>query len=182
MSPLDKIHYENASEECIRCKYCNDTHFWKHGSYIRTAFYQKHSPIYATSQSVQRYKCCNSPCKRTFSILPPDVVPYSRFHWKDLLSIAGLLFSGTSVYRIAHTMWGLSKGIISRAKVLLYRLKAWFIRLCHESLQPDNETFKEAAFFCQNEHSWSTFTWMWGFHIYPSCFGTYLTPHKTALK
>ena len=178
----NKILNDTSSLPILKCKYCNDTHCWKHGCYIRTGFHKKHSVIYDTRWPVQRYKCCNPQCRRTFSILPSGIVPYCRFSWKDLLEIASLLLSGTTVYTIAHTIWGLPYRILSRSKQLVHRLKEWFIQLCHESLLPNPETFEQAALFCTQQYPWYTLTNMWDFQIYPCRFGTYLTPHKMAFK
>ena len=122
MSPERKIQHDHHEPRKIYCKYCNETRCWKHGFYIRTGFYLKHSIITDTPQLIQRYICCNPQCRHTFSILPEDVVPYCRFHWKDLMEIAVLLFRGTSAYTLAH-IWDLSLRVLCRVKALVYRLK-----------------------------------------------------------
>jgi hypothetical protein len=58
--------------------------------------------------AMQRYLCQCPSCKRTFSVLPDDVLPYCHFYLDGLLNIIGRLATGMSCYRIAKPAGGAS--------------------------------------------------------------------------
>lgn len=120
------------------------------------------------SREVQRYRCRNPACNRTFSILPPDVVPYSRFFWPDLLSVGRGLAAGATPYRLARSQWHVGPGVIVRARVLLNRLGRWFGELCREITGGVVPVGLEAMAGLVTQHyGRPEFVHMWYRHIYP---------------
>lgn len=75
------------------CEHCGEC-----GKLIRWGNYTKHlniidedDPIHRESLRIKRIYCKN--CRRTFSILPLLLIPYIRFHLKDIYTILFDFFS-----------------------------------------------------------------------------------------
>jgi hypothetical protein len=123
------------------------------------------------SRRVQRYLCRNKVCERTFSRLPADVVPYCRFFWPDLLSVACSLATGESCYRLARHVWHVGRGVITRARSLIPRLRQWLATLCREITDGVTAGGLEATAGLAHEHyGWGGLTNRWCRRIYPGRF------------
>ena len=116
----------------MRCPRCFSGEYRPHGSYVRKGF---HSRAGGTTilLRVRRYECLNPACtRRTFSILPPQVMRYCRFFWPDLLAVKQSLAVGISAYRLARYVWQVGQGVIARAAALLEQVRVWMTRLHRE--------------------------------------------------
>jgi transposase-like protein len=128
-----KIQYSHSIRKIHRifCPHCRSTHFHKHGSYTRYWF---HVMPWGADQTrkVQRYLCCNKCCPhKTFTVQPPDALPYCRFLLNDLLAVDTVLRAGKSVHFISRTLH-LSRSVIRRARRFVRRTRCFLQTLCRE--------------------------------------------------
>jgi hypothetical protein len=87
----------------------------------------------AIPMKVPRYRCLNPDCaRRTFSILPPFVMPYCRFYWFYLLALRDCLAGGKTPYHLALHVWHVGRGVIVRAAAQLRHVGAWAEELHRE--------------------------------------------------
>ena len=107
------------------CPSCHACCTRKHGQYTRNGFHSTKSTA-TVKVTVPRYRCLNPRCKRvTFSILPPGVLPFCRFRWKDLLSIRQALDAGQNAYHLACHVWHVGLGVIGRTRTRLASMLEW---------------------------------------------------------
>jgi hypothetical protein len=105
---------------------CPDCHFicGKHGFYVRKGFHREPGKR-AVRIAIIRYRCKEPGCKRcTFSVLPPLVLPYCRFIWRDLLRVEAGYLGGESRYSLACA-WKVDWGVLGRATALLEQMRRW---------------------------------------------------------
>lgn len=82
--------------------------------------------------AVLRYLCLNPACeRRTFSILPPNVLRYSRFYWPNLLMIINAMRGGMIPSALAKR-WHVSRRVILRAAALLDQMGRWIEQVHQE--------------------------------------------------
>jgi len=82
---------------------------------------------------VPRYRCLNPDCRRrTFSVLPPNVLPYCRFYWLYLLSLKESLSGGATLNSLAQQVWHVGWAVIARGTALLRRMEVWVEQLHRE--------------------------------------------------
>jgi transposase-like protein len=161
----------SSDEQEIVCPWCNCRRWWRYGSYRRTYFHSRMPQAVSESRRVQRYLCRNKVCERTFSRLPGDVVPYCRFFWPDLLSVACSLAAGESSHRLARHVWHVGRGVITRARTLIHRLTQWLETLCREITDGAVPGGLEAMAVLTHEHcDWGGLTNLWCRRIYPGRF------------
>ena len=186
MSPIPKI--TNTDHKCqfikdsIKCPYCNNGSYWKHGSYTRKGFHFKVYKNGCNLRIVQRFLCREVSCKHTFSVLPEDVLPYCRFFYNDLLDIIKNLKNGATAYFLSFQEWDLSPRILCRIKNLLKKVHPWLKELLQEALYKMAEKFETLVSTVLQKYSWFVFTRMWFHHIYPSRTGKILNPHNSGLS
>jgi transposase-like protein len=164
------------------CPFCGFPRCWKHGTYRRKGFHQRQNEPLRELVAVQRYLCRSSPCDRTFSELPDEVLPYCRFFMGGLLSIASDLTEGKSSYWIAKYQWGLSLRVVLRAVSLIRKVTPWLEGLCREvagsvtpGLQALITTIRKKVFRRDFIRRW--------FHaLYPCRAGNIFNPHNVVIK
>jgi hypothetical protein len=111
--------------EHIYCPGCRSSHCWVHGAYTRKGFHVRDRMI-TIPIDVPRYRCLNPECPRcTFSVLPPQLLRYSRFFWPCLLAVKMSLDQGLTPYHVARHIWKVGRGVVVRAAVLLTCLEQW---------------------------------------------------------
>ena len=116
----------------IVCTYCSSDRRWKHGSYERKGFHSKKPEFAGETRFVPRYLCRNPSCNRTYSVLPPDILPICRFFQPDIITLATLFGSNLSIYRISRFYPGWSRGIPYRFRDRLQKVNELLDRLLRE--------------------------------------------------
>ena len=144
-----------------KCRACGSTHFWKHGFYRRKNVYSLSGFI-----DVQRCKCCKPGCKKTFSILPTPLLPYSRFSLWHLLQINECLQDGVSPYQIAKHL-GMEQHVILRLKAYLVKVKAFISQTCQNAGHSLSASIKSQCETLMDSHKWFDLTWKFFHAIYP---------------
>ena len=121
-----RIGFEQGKMACpVVCPVCRHSRCRRHGTYVRRGF---HAPNHAAARPVRvlRYRCLNPDCRRrTFSILPPFVLPYCRFHWSSLRALRLSLSRGVSIRHLARHVWHVTRAVIVRAAALLAQVDHW---------------------------------------------------------
>jgi hypothetical protein len=116
----------------VCCSKCHSPRHRGHGKYTRKGFHIGKDKT-AEPVSVPRFLCLNPDCpRRTFSILPPLVLRYSRFFWPCLLVLSQALAAGETPYHLARHVCHVGRGVILRAAVLLKHLGPWVEELHRE--------------------------------------------------
>jgi len=186
MPPKNKIAANDAvSKENYNgpsCIYCGFLRCWKHGRYFRKWFHLRGACHPHGAKSVQRYLCQCPSCKRTFSVLPENVLPYCHFHLDDLLSIAQDMTAGKSCYRIAKTVWGLSLRVLGNAAVLIKKATPLLEELCREASGSVESGFQLLIKAVREKFSWLDITRRWFHALYPCRAGNIFNPHKLGIK
>jgi len=118
---------------------CQTDQICSHGTYPRKVFHGCSAHRISIPIRIPRYLCENPECTVcTFSVLPPNVLRYSRFVWPSLFALCKIHADGTTVYRLARHVWNVGRGVIIRAKAYLDQAEAWTIglhqELCNGSL------------------------------------------------
>jgi len=90
----------------LRCKNCNHPHHHRHGFYIRKATHRSAKTI-----RVLRYRCLS--CRRTFSLLPTDLLPVMRWRLSSVMRVQKILATGMSLWRAAQRL-RVSLGVLLR--------------------------------------------------------------------
>lgn len=116
----------------VACPGCGWPSCRRHGCYVRKGFHAPNRAM-AIPIKVPRYRCCNPDCaRRTFSILPPFVMPYCRFYWFYLLALRDSWAGGKTSYHLARHVWHVGRVVIVRAIALLRQVGAWIEELHRE--------------------------------------------------
>lgn len=125
-------HSMPRGERClIFCPVCHCTDCPYHGRYIRKGFHREASGE-VILVVILRYLCLNPACeRRTFSILPPNVLPYCRFFWPSILSILQATTVGMNPSTLAER-WHVSRRVIVHATAVLEQMGEWFDRVHQE--------------------------------------------------
>lgn len=114
------------------CPCCGCPSSSGHGSYVRKGFHVPNRAV-ALPVRVRRYRCLNPDCRRrTFSILPRNVLPYCRFYWFYLVSLKESLCRGATVNSLAQHVWHVGWAVIARGTALLQRMETWVEQLHRE--------------------------------------------------
>lgn len=186
MPPKDKI----AANRSVRKDYCDSpacVYCWfsvcsKHSKYFRKWFYQTESDLPSEPETVQRYKCGNPMCKRTFSILPENVLPYCHFHLDSLLSISRNLTEGKSRYWLAKNVWKISLRVLLRVDVLIRSVTPLLEAFYREVTGVVTSGFQELVVKIREKVCWRDFTRRWFHGVYPCRASTIFNSHNLAIK
>jgi hypothetical protein len=130
----------------------------------------------------KRYICRDPPCKRTFSVLPEEVLPYCRFFLGDLLNLAQTLAEGWSAYWIAKHQWELSLRVILRGGLLIQKAELWLEDVCRKTALSFGADLQSLVELALKTFSWFGFTQRWFQHLYPCRIGRALTQHNLGIK
>jgi len=102
-------HWEPVSDDSVRCLYCGTTHVSRKSKKPRLKRYVDEQGNEQTVEVV-RYYCHNPACKyKTFTNLPPNLVPYSKWTVNHHLAALQLYEWSHSVYRCTGQLLGVSK-------------------------------------------------------------------------
>lgn len=186
MPPRNKIPTDVSGSKgnfsSLSCPFCGFSRCWKHGTYFRKWFYLPGCSPAPGPEMVQRYICQCPSCKRTFSVLPDDVLPYCHFDLNGLLSISQDLAAGKSCYRIAQSGLGLSLRVMGNAATLIKKTTLWMEALCREVSGSVESDFQSLIKTVREKFSWVDFTRRWFHALYPSRAGNIYNPHKVGIK
>jgi transposase-like protein len=102
-------HWEPVKDETVRCIYCGTTDVSRKSRKPRLKkYFDEQGELQAVE--VYRYYCHNPACPyKTFTNLPPHLVPYSRWTVNHHLAALQLYEWSHSVYRCTAQMLGVSK-------------------------------------------------------------------------
>jgi transposase-like protein len=102
-------HWEPIADDTVRCLYCGSTHVSRKSKKPRLKRYVDDQGKEQTVE-VYRYYCHNPACKyKTFTNLPPNLVPYSKWTLNHHLAALHLYEWSHSVYRCTGQLLGISK-------------------------------------------------------------------------
>ena len=107
-------HWEPVSDQTIRCLYCGTTEVSRKS---RTPRLKRYIDAQGNEQTVEvyRYYCHNPDCEhKTFTHLPPNLVPYSKWTVDRHLAALQLYEWSYGVYRRTSQCLGVSKMTIYR--------------------------------------------------------------------
>ena len=123
-------HWEEVTDEAVRCIYCSSTHV---GRKSRKPRLKKYYDAEGKLQTVEvyRYHCRNRACgKGSFTNLPPGLVPYSRYRTETRLLALQMYAWGYSTYRRTGTALGVASMTAYRwVSVWGYELFGWLLCL-----------------------------------------------------
>lgn len=173
-------HNCKANRQTIRCKFCFFRHCWKHGIYLRTGTHSKYPQNPPVPIPVQRFLCRNPACKRTFSRLPENTLPYCRFTFKDFLLAAHLFQKGKNAYKIWKCLdfCEVSLKIIKRLCLLILRANV-FLSKWYREIKLESTCYITTIFdLLLKRFTWSTITSRWYRAIYPKRLWPIFNPHN----
>jgi len=102
-------HWEWVDDGSVRCIYCGTTDVSRKSRKPRSKKYVDEKGELQTVE-VYRYYCHNPACKyKTFTNLPPNLVPYSRWTLDHHIAALQMYEWSHSVYRCTSQMLGVSK-------------------------------------------------------------------------
>ena len=102
-------HWEWVDDGSVRCIYCGTTDVSRKSRKPRSKKYVDEKGEIQTVE-VYRYYCHNPACKyKTFTNLPPNLVPYSRWTLDHHIAALQMYEWSHSVYRCTSQMLGVSK-------------------------------------------------------------------------
>jgi hypothetical protein len=102
-------HWEPIADDTVRCLYCGTTHVSRKSKKPRLKRYVDEQGKERTVE-VYRYYCHNPACKyKTFTDLPPNLVPYSKWTLDHHLAALQLYEWSHSVYRCTSQWLCVSK-------------------------------------------------------------------------
>jgi transposase-like protein len=102
-------HWEPVADDTVRCLYCGTTNVSRKSKKPRLKRYVDEQGQ-EQSVKVYRYYCHNPACKyKTFTNLPPNLVPYSKWTLNHHLAALQLYEWSHSVYRCTSQLLGVSK-------------------------------------------------------------------------
>jgi transposase-like protein len=102
-------HWEPVVDDTVRCLYCGTTNVSRKSKKPRLKMYVDEQGKEQTVE-VYRYYCHNPVCKyKTFTNLPPNLVPYSKWTLNHHLAALQLYEWSHSVYRCTSQLLGVSK-------------------------------------------------------------------------
>ena len=102
-------HWEPVDDDTVRCLYCGTTHVSRKSKKPRLKRYVDEQGNEQTV-AVYRYYCHNPACKyKTFTNLPPNLVPHSKWTVNHHLAALQLYEWSHSVYRCTGQLLGVSK-------------------------------------------------------------------------
>lgn len=153
-----------------KCPYCHSRHNWRHGVYTRKGFHGRKGQCQAIIEAVQRFLCRQPSCGHSFSVLPPEVLPYCRFFLHDALAIEQALLNGSSAYSIATYQWNIPLAVILRFKRLFVKVSSWLKQLFRETFSYAAHTTGSLIGALLRHYSWDEFGNMWFRRIYPARF------------
>jgi hypothetical protein len=176
----DLEDHEEDQAHC--CPHCGCGHCWCHGSYPRKGFHRSLGEATNLIVWVPRWLCLNPSCRRSFGVLPEDVIPYQRFFWPDFLHIADMAESGVTVYRIAAELdMDVSGSVIRRTLGRIGELRAWLVRISRELDAVIRQGMQGAADAVLDGMNWFCFTRRWFHALYPRRISALGNPHNSAL-
>ncbi len=186
MAPVNKIPANSPESKenlsCPPCPYCGFLNCWKHGKYCRKGFHRPQAELLPEPVPVQRYLCRDPPCKRTFSELPEDVLPYCRFFLSDLLNLGHTLAEGWSAYWVAKHQWDISLRVILRADLLIQKATHWLEGVCREVALSVDVGLQSLVKTAREKFTWFGFTRRWFHSLYPCRAGKIFNPHNLGIK
>jgi len=102
-------HWEPIADDTVRCLYCGTTHVSRKSKKPRLKSYVDEQGKERTV-NVYRYYCHNPACKyKTFTNLPPNLIPHSKWTLDYHLAALQLYEWSHSVYRCTGQLLGVSK-------------------------------------------------------------------------
>ena len=167
---ISAISYSGKShirpETCVFCAFHK---IWKHGAYSRTATYTKVFKNPPEAQVVQRYRCKNPSCRRTFGQLPIGTLPYCRFIFDNFLWIQQQTSSGKTAYSIWKNchLFLVSLAAIRRLLILFRQVLTFVENWCRELDISITSDFKVMCSQLLSKYSWFTFSTRWCHALYP---------------
>ena len=181
VSDLENVCNGNPPEVCC---FCGSVHIWKHGHYIRTGFYWLTEQNLPPGKSIQRYLCQSPACKRSFSELPDNILPYCRFFFDDFLVLYEKKLKGTSAYSIWKTchLFEVSINAIRRLLCLFKRVLLFVQNLYRELRGDVTEELKGMSLPLIKENTWFGFNYRWYHAIYPARLWEIQNPHNLDLQ
>jgi hypothetical protein len=184
MSPENKVldfRGESKGKKRI-CPYCGFGICWCHGRYSRKGFHRGPVRRLVILAWVRRYLCRSPDCGRTFSMLPPGVLPYQRFFRSDFFTLSGWILAGRSAYSIARD-WGLGVGqtVIRRAGERIWQVKAWVEKVAQEEWAAMYPILRKTVSGLLRFMDWPSFTGRWFRAVYPRRAFPEATPHNPLL-
>ncbi|MBC7084626.1 MAG: transposase [Firmicutes bacterium] len=107
-------HWEEVRDEAVRCIYCGSTRVVRKSRKPRwKKYYDAEGKLQTVA--VYRYYCRNPQCdKKSFTNLPPGLVPYSRYRVETHLLAVQMYAWGYSTYRRAGMALGVSSMTVYR--------------------------------------------------------------------
>lgn len=107
-------HWEPIADDTVRCLYCGTTHVSRKSKKPRLKRYVDEQGNEQTVQ-VYRYYCHNPACKyKTFTNLPPNLIPHSKWTVHHHLAALQSYEWAHSVYRCTGQLLGVSKMTVYR--------------------------------------------------------------------
>jgi transposase-like protein len=107
-------HWEPVSDDTVRCLYCGTTEVSRKS---RTPRPKRYLDAQGNEQTIEvyRYYCHNPACKyKTFTNLPPNLVPYSKWTVEHHLAALQMYEWSRGVYRRTSQYLGVSKMTVYR--------------------------------------------------------------------
>jgi hypothetical protein len=102
-------HWEPVADDTVRCLYCGTTNVSRKSKKPRLKRYVDEQGKEQTVE-VYRYYCHNPACKhKTFTNLPPNLIPYSKWTLNHHLAALQLYEWSRGVYRCTSQLLGVSK-------------------------------------------------------------------------
>jgi len=102
-------HWEPAADDTVRCLYCGTTNVSRKSKTPRIKKYVDEQGKVCTLE-VYRYYCHNPACKhKSFTHLPPNLIPHSRWTLSHRLAALQLYQWSHGVYRCTSQWLGVSK-------------------------------------------------------------------------
>jgi hypothetical protein len=116
--------------------------------------------------------CQNPYCsRRTFSVLPQEVMPYCRFLWPDMVKVSKAITEGKSYYYIAHNLFSTAIANCVRLGNILSCLTSWINTLCQEHDDYNHISgLKSGVNILMKHYSWTQLKHMWSRFFYPKTF------------
>jgi transposase-like protein len=107
-------HWEEVTDGTVRCIYCGSTHVSRKSRKPRSKKYYDAEGNLQTVE-VYRYYCYDETCsKKSFTNLPPGLVPYSRYRTETRLLAMQMYVWGYSTYRRTGQALGVASMTVYR--------------------------------------------------------------------
>ncbi len=95
-----------------RCRHCHHPHCHRNGYYTRTGTHLQNHP---SILKVTRFLCCDNICKKSFSQLPPDLMPVMRWTMQGIMDVANQYELHPSLHWLSR-FFGLTRSALRRLR------------------------------------------------------------------